>query len=286
LTGANLPFSVTTEVTSNVLVKDGHTIIIGGLFRESSQTSRSQVPGLGNLPGLGYLFRSQQDVTSRQEIIILLTPHIIKDEAAYSAASEAEQREAEKLRVGVRRGMMPFGRERLAESCYESAVKELNKPDGKTSTALWYLDSATNLNPKFIEAIDLKEKLTGKVIRSVNNCTFRSFVREQVLNDRPPATQPAATQEALFEPFKVAPPSAAAATGNAPASQPASTAVVAPATAIVEPAPPGIPSTPTIDSILGALPKDEAVIPATQPSDKAEPPTPDLTQVPLDDLFK
>jgi len=116
LTAANLPFKITTEVTSNVMVKDGHTIVIGGLFRESTDTIRSQVPFLGNLPLAGYLFRQQRDQTTREEIIILLTPHIVKDDSVYSEESQQLMKDAEKLRVGVRKGMMPFGRERLAET--------------------------------------------------------------------------------------------------------------------------------------------------------------------------
>ena len=88
LSSANLPYKVTTETTSNIMVKDGHTIVIGGLFRESTNTTRSQVPFLGNLPVAGYLFRSQTDTTIRQEIIILLTPHIVKDDNAYCEESE------------------------------------------------------------------------------------------------------------------------------------------------------------------------------------------------------
>src|SRR5207248_5832281 len=49
LTGANLPFKITTEMTSNIMVKDGHTIVIGGLFREASDSAKSQTPFLGNL---------------------------------------------------------------------------------------------------------------------------------------------------------------------------------------------------------------------------------------------
>jgi type IV pilus assembly protein PilQ len=99
---ANLPFKITTEVTSNVMVKDGNTIVIGGLFREDSNTSRGQVPFLGNLPLAGALFRKQSDHTLREEVIILLTPHIVKDDAAYSSLSEEALKEAETLRVGVR----------------------------------------------------------------------------------------------------------------------------------------------------------------------------------------
>jgi type IV pilus assembly protein PilQ len=183
LTGANLPFKVTTEVTSNVMVKDGHTIVIGGLFRESSDTARGQVPFLGNLPLAGPLFRNQRDRTTREEVIILLTPHIVKDEAVFSAESEELMRDAEKLRVGVRQGMMPWGRERLAESCYESAVAEMKKPNASRKKALWHLDCALHLNPKFIEAIDMKQQLTGQEVTAVDNSSIRSFVRRQMLVD-------------------------------------------------------------------------------------------------------
>jgi type IV pilus assembly protein PilQ len=191
LTGANLPFKITTEVTSNIMVKDGHTIVIGGLFRESSDSARSQVPFLGNIPIAGNLFRNQRDRTTREEVIILLTPHIVKDEMAYANASEDMLKEMDKLRVGVRRGMMCFGRERLAESEYESAVKEMNKPNPNRQSALWHLNCATNLNPKFLEALKMKEQLTGVEVTTSDNSTIRGFVRRQILADPArPSTMP------------------------------------------------------------------------------------------------
>lgn len=183
LTGSNLPFKITTEVTSNIMVKDGHTVVIGGLFRESSDTARSQVPGLGNIPVAGALFRQQRDRSTREEIIILLTPHIIKDDEAFSKASEDLAKDGERLRVGVRKGMMPWGRERLAELAYENAEAELKKPDPDRNKALWHLNCATNLNPKFTEAIKLKETLTGQTIVTSDNSSVRGFVRRQILMD-------------------------------------------------------------------------------------------------------
>jgi type IV pilus assembly protein PilQ len=181
LTSANLPFKTTTEVTTNMMVKDGRTIVIGGLFRDSSSTARGQVPFLGDIPYLGVLFRQQQDQTTRQEIIILLTPHIVKDDSAYSELSEAQMQRAEELRVGVRKGMMFFGRERLAESAYENAVAEMNKPNPNRDLVLWHLDAATNLNPTFLEAIELKEKVSGKRVTDSDNSMIRAFVSRSVL---------------------------------------------------------------------------------------------------------
>ena len=187
-----LPSKTTTEVTSAIMVKDGHTVVIGGLFRESSVTSRSQIPFLGNLPLAGYLFKNQRDRTVRDEVIILLTPHIVKDETQYSQMSEEQLRHAEDLRVGVRKGMMPWGRERLAESAYESAKRELAKPNPDRQLAIWHLNGATNLNPKFSEAIELKEQLSGKVYSEADNSSIRGFVKQAVMRDVAPVTQPSA----------------------------------------------------------------------------------------------
>ena len=190
ITAAELPFKVTTEVTSNIMVKDGHTIVIGGLFRDVSSTTKSQIPFFGNLPLAGALFRNQRDRTQREEVIILLTPHIVKDDIAYSNLSEAQLKAAEELRVGVRKGMMPWGRDRLAEGAYERAMTELAKPSPDRGKAIFYLDAATNLNPKFLEAIALKQDLTGKVVTSADNSSIHSFVRDSILAERnsPPRT--------------------------------------------------------------------------------------------------
>jgi type IV pilus assembly protein PilQ len=186
LTSSNLPFKTTTEVTANVMVQDGHTIVIGGLFRDSSNTSRAQIPLLGDIPWVGALFREKQDSTSRQEVIILLTPHIIKDESAYAKVSEAEAKHMEDLRVGVRKGMMFFGRERLAEQAYENAVAELAKQNPDRNLVMWHLDAATNLNPTFLEAIELKEKVSGKRVTDADNSSIRSFVSRSILQDSGP----------------------------------------------------------------------------------------------------
>lgn len=188
-----LPFKATTEVTSNVMVKDGHTIVIGGLFRESTDSAKSQIPVLGNIPVAGYLFRQQRDKTVREEVIIMLTPHIIKDDSAYSQLSEQQMKAAEQLRVGARRGLMPFGRERLADMYYHAALKELDRTNPDRKKAIFYLDAATGLNPTFREAINLKQELTGREVTASDGSSIRSFVKQAVMVDLPaPTTQPMA----------------------------------------------------------------------------------------------
>jgi type IV pilus secretin PilQ/predicted competence protein len=222
------PQKSTTEITSNIMVRDGRTVVIGGLFADSTTRARSQVPFLGSLPGVGVLFRQQSDATIRQEIIILLTPHIIKDYDQYGAASEEEAKYAERLEVGARKGLMFWGRERLAESWYDMAVSEMAKPHPNRNLALWHLNCAIHLNPMFSEAMELRAQITGAEMTATDNSTIRSFVRKQIMNDRAnPTTLPAAEPVVSIEPNSPNPttdhPKSARTTvlSQAPATQPA-----------------------------------------------------------------
>lgn len=67
--------SVNTQVT----IKNGQTIAIGGIISESKGVSRNRVPLLGRIPGVGLLFGSTSRTTSRTELIALITPHVIED---------------------------------------------------------------------------------------------------------------------------------------------------------------------------------------------------------------
>jgi type IV pilus assembly protein PilQ len=225
-----LPSKSTTEITSNIMVKDGHTVVIGGLFRESSSITKNQVPGLGNLPLVGALFRNQEDTTSREEVIILLTPHIVKDDKAYAVASEQAMKDWEKIRVGVRRGMMCFGQERLAENAYNAAVAEMNKPQPNRRLAIWQLDCATNLNPMFKEAIDMKQTLSTRELTTVDNSSIRDFVRHRVMEERAagsrsaaPAAAPAVVIASECRPLDTVSAPAAPTTRPVATAQPAAT---------------------------------------------------------------
>jgi general secretion pathway protein D len=66
------------EATTNVVVKDGETIVIGGLIREDTTKSRTGIPWLTKIPLLGYLFGNTIDNEKRQEMIILLTPRVVR----------------------------------------------------------------------------------------------------------------------------------------------------------------------------------------------------------------
>jgi len=66
----NIPDEFSTELATNIIVKDGQTIVIGGLFRDVIVASRTQIPLLGDLPFIGALFRKTTDRVERQEVKI------------------------------------------------------------------------------------------------------------------------------------------------------------------------------------------------------------------------
>ncbi|MBU0719227.1 MAG: hypothetical protein KJ749_13330 [Planctomycetes bacterium] len=152
-----LPSEQTTEVTTNVIVRDGETILIGGLFREVTTDARGQVPGLGGLPILGALFKSTDNSTSREEVIILLTVHVVKDHSAYAAASLEQYHNVDRIRVGQRQGLMWHGRERVAQRHYQRALTAFT--DGELKKALWHVNLALHNYGMMLPAIHLKERI-------------------------------------------------------------------------------------------------------------------------------
>jgi MSHA biogenesis protein MshL len=72
-----LASSSINETDTVVRVQDGNIVAIGGLMRQESLNAGSQVPGLGDVPGLGLLFQQRNTRTTKSEIVILLKPTIV-----------------------------------------------------------------------------------------------------------------------------------------------------------------------------------------------------------------
>ncbi len=72
-----IPIVETSEAETTVMVKDGVSIVIGGLIKEETIKAMKKIPLLGDIPVLGFAFRSHNDSVSKTEIAIFLTPKII-----------------------------------------------------------------------------------------------------------------------------------------------------------------------------------------------------------------
>lgn len=69
----------TNKLTTNVLVGDGETVVLGGLYEDTRLNSVTKVPFLGDIPLLGSLFRNKSNEVKKQELLIFITPQIIED---------------------------------------------------------------------------------------------------------------------------------------------------------------------------------------------------------------
>jgi type IV pilus assembly protein PilQ len=72
------PVIKTSGVKSNIVVKEGDTIVVGGIYKETESNVVSGVPGLLKIPILGWLFKSQTKIKEKREVWVFITPRIIK----------------------------------------------------------------------------------------------------------------------------------------------------------------------------------------------------------------
>lgn len=74
----NIPTEIERSANSNVLVRDGQTVVLGGIYRDTLNATESGVPFLNGIPGLSWLFRSESKSNRREDLLVFLTPRIIK----------------------------------------------------------------------------------------------------------------------------------------------------------------------------------------------------------------
>jgi type II secretion system protein D len=84
------PLINTTTAQTTVSAADGQTVVLGGLLTKETAKARRRVPLLSSIPVLGNLFRYDADATRRTELLIILTPRIVRNEAEADAVKQAE----------------------------------------------------------------------------------------------------------------------------------------------------------------------------------------------------
>ncbi|MDD4957053.1 MAG: secretin N-terminal domain-containing protein [Candidatus Omnitrophica bacterium] len=89
--GTEVPLINTTTVETDVIVKDGHTIIIAGLRQDNRTDEKSGVPGLMKMPFFGGLFSNRHKEDTKTELVILLTPHIVAGDENYHDRKEGDK---------------------------------------------------------------------------------------------------------------------------------------------------------------------------------------------------
>lgn len=196
-----IPIVSTSETETTVMVKDGVTIIIGGLRKDQKIKTVKKIPFFGDIPLLGMLFRSTSDDLTKTELVILLTPHITSGESSYTDLFEIKPKEGAVVRmnngdvvtekISSRRQEEALGITALNNSphsgYYQLIINKigqcarLNQPRGlKGEIELSFrLSSDGNIigEPKVINATEAS--LTDYAMQSIKNASpFPAFPKE------------------------------------------------------------------------------------------------------------
>lgn len=73
----DIPNEISRQATSQVLVRDGETVVIGGVYRQQATQAESGVPWLKDIPILGWLFKNRSNQDRRQELLVFITPRVV-----------------------------------------------------------------------------------------------------------------------------------------------------------------------------------------------------------------
>jgi type IV pilus assembly protein PilQ len=72
-----IPTEISREANSHVLIKNGQTVVLGGIYRDQVQNQRQGIPFLSDIPGLSWLFHNTTDSDRREDLLVFLTPRVL-----------------------------------------------------------------------------------------------------------------------------------------------------------------------------------------------------------------
>jgi hypothetical protein len=213
-----IPNQTTQELRTNVRVKSGQTIVLGGLFREDAVTTNRQVPVLGDIaPGA---FSGQADKTVRQEVIFLVTPTIVQDPKSDLDGDKA-LKVIDAVQAGARAGLLPFSHAQIGGHYQLQALDAWRS--GDRERAGLYADQALRVAPNSPSMIQLRED-----IRADNSAPWRNkldsldllpdYIRRKGMVLGFPQGVPKAEPTEPSEPKPESAPAAPAPSAPAPAS--------------------------------------------------------------------
>jgi general secretion pathway protein D len=99
-TSADRPTTLKRTVDTTVIVKDTNTVVIGGLIDDSFSETRYTVPCLGDIPLLGYLFKTTARGGDKTNLYVFITPHVVENPAEAKAILDSKKDEIDKIKEG------------------------------------------------------------------------------------------------------------------------------------------------------------------------------------------
>ncbi len=111
------------SASTTVVVKDGQTVVIGGLIKDYTQLAEQKVPLLGDIPIIGYLFKSHKKRVNKTNLLIFITPHIVRDARDMADVTKSRYQKMEKFKE--RNSVIePKGREPIDTKRFEAPPEE------------------------------------------------------------------------------------------------------------------------------------------------------------------
>ncbi|MFG0320370.1 MAG: hypothetical protein ACF8XB_24065, partial [Planctomycetota bacterium JB042] len=151
-----IPDEQIQTLTTSILLPQGHTAVLGGLFREDTMSMRSQVPVFGDIPLAGWAFRGQDESVEKFEVIFMIRATVMNDDAVVEDGLKGMEY-AERVRVGSRIGLLPWSKERQTSKLNLKAQRLAD--DGQLEAALWHLRRSLEMHPLQPEVFRLYEQL-------------------------------------------------------------------------------------------------------------------------------
>jgi len=137
--GIDAPTIQQRQIASSVAVQTGETIALGGLIRDSRTETDSGIPLLMNIPWLGNLFKTQATINERTELLVLLTPKVVRDPAESRAVTQELRRRLKGLeRIRRNFGLEPaepVGAAPLDDTGKDSAPADEGAPQASAAVA-------------------------------------------------------------------------------------------------------------------------------------------------------
>ena len=100
-TGLLTPTTLKRSISTTVIVQDSHTVVIGGLIDSSLSFSEYKVPCIGDVPGLGWLFKAQAKSRAKTNLYVFLTPHVFNHPNESEALNHSKQEQMDRIQKKV-----------------------------------------------------------------------------------------------------------------------------------------------------------------------------------------
>jgi general secretion pathway protein D len=99
-TSSDRPTTLKRTIETTTIVKDGHTIVIGGLIDDSLSETDYRVPCLGDVPGFGWLFRAKTMSSEKTNLYVFITPRVIEHPTEATRLYQDKKSEIDKIKEG------------------------------------------------------------------------------------------------------------------------------------------------------------------------------------------